>query len=162
MSSSARGCSTGWSCPRKDTRNYSGGLDSCGAKRWCRSSDIGSVAPSGGPRCGFRTLRKRPRHGARCRAMELAAVPPRPEQIAEAHSSRLLAQMKDVAEKKRVLGRLARRLYRRLSAAWQPSTPFPGSRQYWENRYGADGNSGVGSYGKFAAFKAEVINAFVV
>ena len=42
-----------------------------------------------------------------------------------------------------------------------PSTAFPGSRQYWENRYSVDGNSGVGSYGKFAAFKAEVINAFV-
>src|SRR5215472_3886586 len=69
--------------------------------------------------------------------------------------------MKNFAEKKRLLERLARALYRRLSAVCQPSKPFPGSRQYWENRYSADGNSGVGSYGKFAAFKAEVINAFV-
>ena len=69
--------------------------------------------------------------------------------------------MKNFAEKKQLLGRLARDLYRRLSAARQSSKPFPGSCRYWEDRYNAEGNSGVGSYGKFAAFKAEVINAFV-
>jgi len=69
--------------------------------------------------------------------------------------------MKNFGEKKRLLGRLATGLYRRLSVACQPSKPFAGSREYWENRYSADGNSGVGSYGKFATFKAEVINAFV-
>ncbi|HEX5385653.1 MAG TPA: class I SAM-dependent methyltransferase [Gemmatimonadales bacterium] len=38
---------------------------------------------------------------------------------------------------------------------------FPGSRDYWETRYARGGNSGAGSFGKFAEFKAEVINAFV-
>jgi hypothetical protein len=38
---------------------------------------------------------------------------------------------------------------------------FPGSAAYWERRYKARGNSGIGSYGKFAQFKAEVVNAFV-
>lgn len=35
------------------------------------------------------------------------------------------------------------------------------SQQYWIERYKAGGNSGVGSYNKFAAFKADVINEFV-
>lgn len=38
---------------------------------------------------------------------------------------------------------------------------FPGSEKYWKERYATGGNSGVGSYGKFASFKAEVINKFV-
>ncbi|KAA9034604.1 class I SAM-dependent methyltransferase [Ginsengibacter hankyongi] len=37
---------------------------------------------------------------------------------------------------------------------------FPGSAAYWENRYRKNGNSGVGSYGKSAAYKASVINKF--
>jgi len=35
------------------------------------------------------------------------------------------------------------------------------SADYWEQRYNLGGNSGAGSYGKFAEFKAEVLNAFV-
>jgi glycosyltransferase involved in cell wall biosynthesis len=35
------------------------------------------------------------------------------------------------------------------------------SSAYWENRYAARGNSGAGSYGRLAEFKAEVLNAFV-
>lgn len=38
---------------------------------------------------------------------------------------------------------------------------FPGSAKYWEQRYAQQGNSGVGSYGKLAEFKANVINEFV-
>ena len=38
---------------------------------------------------------------------------------------------------------------------------FPGSEEYWQRRYAAGGNSGEGSYGQFADFKAEVINKFV-
>jgi len=94
--------------------------------------------------------------------MEFGAAPPHRQQIAEIDSSGLLAKMTNFAEKKRLVGRLVRGLYRRLSAACRPAKPFPGSRQYWEDRYSADGNSGVGSYGKFGAFKAEVINGFVV
>lgn len=38
---------------------------------------------------------------------------------------------------------------------------FENSLLYWENRYREGGNSGVGSYGHFAEFKAEVLNRFV-
>jgi hypothetical protein len=38
---------------------------------------------------------------------------------------------------------------------------FPGSDCYWEKRYVKGGDSGVGSLGKFAEFKAEIINGFV-
>jgi SAM-dependent methyltransferase len=38
---------------------------------------------------------------------------------------------------------------------------FPGSTHYWEERYAGGGDSGHGSYGRFAEFKAEVLNRFV-
>jgi len=38
---------------------------------------------------------------------------------------------------------------------------FIGSGDYWESRYAKGGTSGAGSYGKFADFKAAVLNAFV-
>lgn len=38
---------------------------------------------------------------------------------------------------------------------------FVGSADYWEKRYSSGGNSGVGSYDKFADFKARVLNRFV-
>ena len=38
---------------------------------------------------------------------------------------------------------------------------FPGSKDFWETRYSLGGNSGKGSYGKFAQFKADVLNEFV-
>lgn len=38
---------------------------------------------------------------------------------------------------------------------------FPGSKEYWEQRYAGGGTSGAGSYGKLAEFKAEIINSFV-
>jgi SAM-dependent methyltransferase len=38
---------------------------------------------------------------------------------------------------------------------------FPGCKAYWEKRYASGGHSGYGSYGKFAEFKAEIINSFV-
>ena len=38
---------------------------------------------------------------------------------------------------------------------------FVGTSTYWEQRYFSGGNSGVGSYGKFAEFKAEIINDFI-
>ncbi len=33
--------------------------------------------------------------------------------------------------------------------------------RYWEKRYSSGGNSGVGSYGKMALYKAKIINRFV-
>lgn len=38
---------------------------------------------------------------------------------------------------------------------------FVESVDYWEQRYQTGGNSGSGSYGKLAVFKAEIINRFV-
>ena len=43
---------------------------------------------------------------------------------------------------------------------WVP-VKFTSSDRYWEERYGGGGNSGAGSYGQLAAFKAEVLNEFV-
>jgi hypothetical protein len=59
---------------------------------------------------------------------------------------------------------LLREIVRRLSGQRVEaplSRPFLGSGNYWEERYAREGNSGIGSYGKFAEFKAEVINNFV-
>lgn len=42
-----------------------------------------------------------------------------------------------------------------------PLVPFDNSAQYWEQRYAAGGNSGAGSYGRLAEFKAAVLNGFV-
>lgn len=38
---------------------------------------------------------------------------------------------------------------------------FPGTRDYWEQRYVDGGTSGSGSYGRLAEFKAEFVNEFV-
>lgn len=38
---------------------------------------------------------------------------------------------------------------------------FPGSKNYWENRYYKKGNSGSGCYGKKVAYKAAVLNQYV-
>lgn len=38
---------------------------------------------------------------------------------------------------------------------------FPGSASYWEKRYRKNGNSGLGSYGRNAVYKAGVLNEFV-
>lgn len=42
-----------------------------------------------------------------------------------------------------------------------PTAGFTTSADYWVSRYRAGGNSGAGSYHRLAAFKAEVLNAFV-
>lgn len=56
-----------------------------------------------------------------------------------------------------VLGPALAWVYRRLR---RPAR-FPGSARYWDERYAEGGTSGDGSYGALAAFKAEVLNAFV-
>jgi len=53
-------------------------------------------------------------------------------------------------------------LRRVLRTITRRKTPFMGSEKYWIDRYRAGGDSGSGSYGQLARFKAEVINAFVV
>ena len=51
-------------------------------------------------------------------------------------------------------------LVRRLRAALggPAAQTFAGSADYWRQRYASGGDSGAGSYGKFAEFKARVIN----
>lgn len=66
-------------------------------------------------------------------------------------------QLKAVIKKIPLLGTLAQKLWALL---YTPKN-FPGSGTYWEERYKAGGNSGIGSYNRLAVFKADVINAFV-
>lgn len=61
--------------------------------------------------------------------------------------------MRSVEDILRVAGRLVRT--GRLRAR------FAGSANYWEQRYARGGNSGAGSYGRLAVFKAETLNAFL-
>jgi len=63
-----------------------------------------------------------------------------------------------VKKKMPMVGRLKELMYSFFS---QPK-PFPGSKEYWEARYAAGQNSGDGSYGKLADFKAEIVNKFVI
>lgn len=46
---------------------------------------------------------------------------------------------------------------------FSPNLPdkFNSSSQYWIDRYSMGGNSGKGSYGKLAKFKADILNRFV-
>ena len=50
-----------------------------------------------------------------------------------------------------------------IGKLFRPATkkPFRGSTEYWIRRYEAGKTSGVGSYGKFARYKAKVLNEFV-
>ena len=38
---------------------------------------------------------------------------------------------------------------------------IPYTARYWEQRYKQGGNSGTGSFGKLAEFKAEIVNSFI-
>ena len=49
----------------------------------------------------------------------------------------------------------------RIFSKWLPALLFRGSREYWERRYALGGDSGAGSYGEAARYKAAVLNAFV-
>lgn len=61
-----------------------------------------------------------------------------------------------------VIGPLARGLARTpLVERMRLRLGFQGSAAYWDARYRAGGTSGAGSYGRLAAFKAEVLNEFV-
>ena len=54
---------------------------------------------------------------------------------------------------------LVERARRALGIAAHHREPFAGSAEYWNERYTRGGDSGAGSYGKFAAFKARTLNA---
>jgi SAM-dependent methyltransferase len=60
-----------------------------------------------------------------------------------------------------IVGALARTIYQVFRSTKNNSHAFPGSKRYWEERYLSGGNSGAGSYDKFAAFKADFINGFM-
>jgi hypothetical protein len=66
---------------------------------------------------------------------------------------------KHIIKQTPVLGKLAKGVYHAFKGRDKGS--FLGSSAYWETRYQTGGNSGVGSYGFFAEFKAEVLNEFV-
>lgn len=73
--------------------------------------------------------------------------------------------MKDSADRSPTLRSTAKGAFRSLVASLRTlmSRPgsFPGSKEYWKERYRAGGNSGPGSYNKLAEFKAKVLNDFV-
>ena len=52
-------------------------------------------------------------------------------------------------------------LARKLLSPIRRGSAFPGSAAYWEERYRTGGNSGCGSYGHLANWKAEIVNDFV-
>lgn len=68
-----------------------------------------------------------------------------------------LRPLKDALRQVPLVGDAARALYR----GFRKPTEFDTSASYWEERYGASGDSGDGSYGRLAAFKAEILNGFV-
>lgn len=71
----------------------------------------------------------------------------------------MIAHVKQVIHSLPGIGPGIRTVYRRLTRT--PDLVFRRSEQYWEDRYRRGGNSGSGSYGRLAAFKAEVLNQFV-
>ena len=60
-----------------------------------------------------------------------------------------------------IVGSVAKKIYRSMILQSPPDMQFTSSAQYWEDRYAVGGNSGAGSYGRLAKFKAEVGNDFV-
>lgn len=59
-----------------------------------------------------------------------------------------------------ILRRAARKLRQKLGLPSKPEA-FHTSHQYWLDRYSLGGNSGPGSYGRLAEFKAATLNRFV-
>ncbi len=72
-----------------------------------------------------------------------------------------MGNLKEFIRSMPVIGRIARKIYYIARKIYYKVYRFPGSKSYWDQRYLSGGNSGVGSYGKFAEFKAEFLNDFV-
>ena len=70
--------------------------------------------------------------------------------------------LKEVIKRIPLLAELARTIYWRSPAGVRRSRGFAGSAAFWEKHYSSGGDSGHGSYGLLAEFKAEVINEFVI
>ncbi|RIK73451.1 MAG: hypothetical protein DCC67_17875 [Planctomycetota bacterium] len=62
---------------------------------------------------------------------------------------------------RRVLRRLVKEPAKQLKTTLTRSTRRFNATSYWERRYAAGGNSGLGSYGELAQFKAQVVNRFI-
>lgn len=67
--------------------------------------------------------------------------------------------MKEFIKKTPILNSVAKFIYFSFIA---PFKSFPGSEDYWKNRYLAGDNSGAGSYHKLAEFKSEILNSFII
>ena len=67
-------------------------------------------------------------------------------------------KIKELIKRIPVLRSIARVIY---FTCVTPFESFPGSEEYWKQRYKSGGISGSGSYQKLARFKAEVLNGFV-
>jgi len=65
-------------------------------------------------------------------------------------------KIKIIIKKNLILNKIAKSILNFLEILF-----FRGSKEYWEKRYATGGNSGRGSYKKFAEFKAQIINSFV-
>jgi len=63
-----------------------------------------------------------------------------------------MRKIKDLINKNQKLRSIVIPIYKRF---------FFNSNVYWEKRYNSGGNSGTGSYGRLAEFKAEIINNFI-
>ena len=70
-------------------------------------------------------------------------------------------ELKFVESIKQIVGHGRKLLGGGCAVHLPPSLPFHGSTDYWQSRYLNGGDSGIGSYGDFARFKADVLNAFV-
>ena len=64
--------------------------------------------------------------------------------------------IKETISKSKVLKKVSEPVYKIVRFGTRFS-----SKDFWEERYVSGGNSGAGSYGKFAKFKAEYLNEFV-
>lgn len=69
--------------------------------------------------------------------------------------------MKRLIRKIPIVGPALRQAYRGLVVSRGPRY-VESSRDYWDQRYRSGGNSGDGSKGKLAEFKARILNKFVV
>lgn len=59
------------------------------------------------------------------------------------------------------MSNLINKIWTKVLYRVNPNQLFPGSGNYWEERYRQGGTSGSGSYNRLALFKAEVLNDFV-
>ena len=69
-----------------------------------------------------------------------------------------MGKLGDALAKVPVVGNIAKAVVKKVR---YNNKNFQGSKNYWEERYAKGGDSGYGSYAKFAEFKAVYINKFI-